>query len=317
MGSDAHTPLIMERNTQPRLPRTVWIYWHQGWKDVPRIVNSCRKSWEVRNSHWDVRCISSESLNELIELPSFYSRIQGLTLASFSDIVRLRLLEKNGGVWADATSWCARSLDDWIDDATVQSGFFAYAKPAKTRPMASWFLASEPNNLLVSKLRLAVDRLWSEYVYGMGEAALIKLFSEDVKDWRNLLQPQQNHRSLTTLFNKLGLSLRRLPQDVGKNLTDHPSSAYYFWLHQTFRALLKIDPEFERSWANTPEIGAANALAIQRAGFGSPISEEVQDHINAVRSSVYKLDRRGTLDEDLSHTVLGYLFSTIEKTRST
>ena len=45
--------------------------------------------------------------------------------AAESDLLRLYLLNKYGGVWVDSTNLCRRPLDDWLPSAARQ-GFFAF-----------------------------------------------------------------------------------------------------------------------------------------------------------------------------------------------
>ena len=68
------------------------------------------------------------------------------------------MLRQHGDYWADATSFCLRPLDDWLDAAYV-AGFFAFRNPAKDRTMANWFIASEPDNVLLVALHQALLEL--------------------------------------------------------------------------------------------------------------------------------------------------------------
>ena len=68
------------------------------------------------------------------------------------------MLRQHGGVWADATSFCLRPLDDWLN-AAYAAGFFAFRNPAKDRMMANWFIASEPDNALFVALHQALLEL--------------------------------------------------------------------------------------------------------------------------------------------------------------
>ena len=33
------------------VPKTVWLYWEQGWDAAPELVRQCRRSWELRHQH--------------------------------------------------------------------------------------------------------------------------------------------------------------------------------------------------------------------------------------------------------------------------
>lgn len=141
-------------------PRQLWIYWHQGWEAAPLLVRKCADSWIVRNPAWQVNLLTAKIVEDMRIIPRFYFE-QNLTLPSFSDVLRVHLLSRFGGVWTDATVWCVRPLDEWLD-AVLARGFFAYAKPAADRPISSFFLAATPNHVIVERLKGAMDRFWRE-----------------------------------------------------------------------------------------------------------------------------------------------------------
>ena len=83
-----------------------------------------------------------------------------ITAASYSDITRIMLLKEYGGVWADASVFCNRPLDDWLQECSGE-GFFAFDRPGPDRPLASWFLASEENHCVVERWCAKTLAYWS------------------------------------------------------------------------------------------------------------------------------------------------------------
>jgi mannosyltransferase OCH1-like enzyme len=159
-----HDQLFKLRSNQPSantVPRTLWLYWHQGWDSAPLLARRCLESWRQRNHRWKIMPLSKETLGTSIRLPSLYNLIQNISLTALSDIIRIHLLTQHGGVWADATTWCVRPLDEWLDLATSKTGFFAYANPAPDRPFSSWFLAATPGHTVAKRLAEATDNFWT------------------------------------------------------------------------------------------------------------------------------------------------------------
>mmetsp|Transcript_104875 Transcript_104875/g.338231 ORF Transcript_104875/g.338231 Transcript_104875/m.338231 type:complete len:440 (+) Transcript_104875:212-1531(+) len=77
-----------------------------------------------------------------------------------SDLLRLALLYRHGGCWADSTMLCRRPLDDWLPQATEASGCFAFAPEdlAENVPVVSSFLAAEQGHVVVKQwLRRVID----------------------------------------------------------------------------------------------------------------------------------------------------------------
>lgn len=141
------------------IPKVVWIFWAQGFDRAPDIVKASLASWHKQNPDWEIRELDLSTVGEYAMLPD-YANPSGMSLATFADILRIHLLELHGGVWVDATVFCSKPLQHWLPPL-MQSGFFAFTNPARGRPIASWFIAAEPNNPIVVTWRALLDRYWS------------------------------------------------------------------------------------------------------------------------------------------------------------
>ena len=130
---------------QNQTPRYLWLFWAQGAKHAPIVVKHCIKRWKALNPGWKVVLLDNSNVGKFIKIHKLCSEPTHLQMAHQSDLIRLQLLHRYGGVWADATTYCRAPLDDWIDDA-CQSGFFAFHQPAPDRVMSNWFLASHKGN---------------------------------------------------------------------------------------------------------------------------------------------------------------------------
>jgi len=134
------------------IPKKIWIYWEQEWDKAPELVKLCLDSWVAHNPDWEVIQLGEKNLSKYITIDV---PLQGreITRTGYSNIVRLTLLEKYGGVWVDATTFCTAPLDSWLP-YLMQTGFFVFHKPKTT--VASWFIAAEQNHELIC--------CWKEYV---------------------------------------------------------------------------------------------------------------------------------------------------------
>ena len=140
--------------------KIVWCCWLQGRYQAPWLVERCLSSWEARNRDWEVRCLDREALASYIDFPDLTAK--EITPAATSDIARILLLRRYGGVWADATAFCNRPLDEWLG-AQITTGFFAFDQPGGGRMLSSWFLASEPENLIVDRWCDATIAYWAAH----------------------------------------------------------------------------------------------------------------------------------------------------------
>jgi hypothetical protein len=132
-----------------KIPNIIWIYWNGPIDEAPPFVQYAIKSWSAKNINWKIHVLSDETLAEFIEPPTAdHMRM----VQAKSDVIRLSLLNRYGGVWVDATCSCVLPLDHWLLPL-MQSGFFAFPDTYPGRIIQSWFLASEPRNYLIEKWR--------------------------------------------------------------------------------------------------------------------------------------------------------------------
>ena len=144
------------------IPRTLWMLWLQGWDKAPEIVRACAQTWRHHNPGWDIKFLSREDLSDLFPPASpNHMRVNdpGIPPEFLADLVRMELLTQYGGVWADATTYCLRPLDEWID-AAAASGFFAFDKPGPGRMLSNWFLVSPADGYVIRKWRSLAEAYW-------------------------------------------------------------------------------------------------------------------------------------------------------------
>ncbi len=144
------------------LPKVIWTLWLQGWDRAPDIVRTCRKSWETHNPDWTIRALSGAELSQYLDASLLSALVAGKDLPpeAFSDLVRILLLERYGGIWIDGTVYCLRALDTWLP-GLLGSGFFAFSRPTPDRLVASWFLAASKGNYTVQEWRRRAVAYWS------------------------------------------------------------------------------------------------------------------------------------------------------------
>ncbi len=135
------------------LPKIIWLFWHSGLKDAPEVVRRSLTTWQHFNPDHEVRFLDLAEAEAVlgIDLQALFEKLTvDLGWAGKSDLIRLMLLAKFGGVWADATTFCLKPLSEWLHDEIYTNGFFCFRWESKVsdRDMISWFLASIPGHPL-------------------------------------------------------------------------------------------------------------------------------------------------------------------------
>lgn len=97
----------------------VWMLWWQGIDNAPDIVKLCVHSVEAHKGNRPLILLDENNYEEYVCLPSHYKDLYTdgkISRTQFSDILRLNLLYKWGGVWLDATYLLTSDLDAAISD---------------------------------------------------------------------------------------------------------------------------------------------------------------------------------------------------------
>jgi hypothetical protein len=150
-------------SVSPLLPKIVWTFWAQGWDLAPEIVRASTTTWSRQNPDWQIRRLNWKNVPGLFAPTSPYARLINLDLdpCILSEFVRLELLARFGGVWADATTYCLVPLDGWLQSA-VPKGFFAFDRPGPDRMLSSWFLAADKASPTILLWRTLAEQYWAQ-----------------------------------------------------------------------------------------------------------------------------------------------------------
>lgn len=143
------------------IPRLIWCLWFQGWDDAPPLVKACGASWRQCNPDWRIVYVSQANLGAFCDIAADEIYRKGLPSAALSDVIRTDLLHRYGGIWVDATTYCLRPLNGWINQAVV-AGFFAFDQPGPDRMLSTWFLASQFKSYIVDALFQRIRLYWTD-----------------------------------------------------------------------------------------------------------------------------------------------------------
>lgn len=155
---------------EPPHPIPIWMCWFQGFESAPPIVRACRRSFErAMPKDTYLRCVSLDDVRQLCNIPdSIWDKYERGVIpnAHLSDIVRLELLIKYGGVWADATVFRSplegnNSLPSYM----TREHLFMYANAMSANSAivtSSWFIYATPQHPLLMLTRDLIYNYWSK-----------------------------------------------------------------------------------------------------------------------------------------------------------
>jgi hypothetical protein len=241
------------------LPKIIWFLWLQGLAGAPLVVRKCYHSWVKHNPDWQIIFLDKDHITDHIDL-----RQDDKTQQAFSDILRINLLAKYGGVWVDATCYCNQSLDQWLP-GYMGIGFFAFDRPGPDRKISSWFIAAKTDNYLIRSYKDRVNAYWNEN-------PRLTFFESSkwffLKKYLQRMGPQ-------IWFSHIVLKVLRV----------YP----YFWFHYLFENIYLKDSEFRQAWDGAAKFSADIPHRLQTIGLFSQLTEEVKLEIDQIAAPVYKL----------------------------
>ncbi len=268
------------------LPNQLWTVWLQGEANAPAVVQACLASWRRLQPSWEFVVLDRTTLPDFCDFN--VDRYAHLDAASLSDLVRVDLLARHGGVWVDSTLLPRFPLESWLAER-MTSGFFAFANPGRDRLLANWFLAAAPLNPLVVHLRSSLLRYF-DFPFVAGS----------------------RKRVLRSLMGWILPHSRALPQlcvtDAARRLLRvHP----YFAFHYLFARDLATNDASSAIWDKTPRVLADMPHLAQHLGLDRALTPVVQHSIDASPAPLFKLDWRYSIAPQPhgAHTVLSYLLA--------
>src|SRR5699024_296166 len=106
--------------------KRVWVCWFQGLDDAPEIVKLCIDSIKENFKGYEVIILTEKCIREYVTFPEVIERRleKGqITLTHLSDLLRVELLVKYGGIWIDST---VLITDNNISSEIVDSDLFMF-----------------------------------------------------------------------------------------------------------------------------------------------------------------------------------------------
>lgn len=138
--------------------KIIWICWLQGENNAPDIVKACIKSVRKQMSESEIVLLTNDNLKQYISFPDyiFEKKEKGyIANAQFSDLIRLNLLSRYGGIWIDATVYLTKPLSKQITDTS----FFAYHSNIHLKNN-NWLLQASSNNFLINNMQNLLLEYW-------------------------------------------------------------------------------------------------------------------------------------------------------------
>ncbi len=113
-----YSQAVINEKTCPRVsPKKYQIYfcWLQGEENLPPIVRCCYNSLKQNAGRYKIVFIDEKNFSNYVDIaPHIMDKFRAgkISPAHFSDVVRINLLERHGGLWLDSTILVTEPLEN-------------------------------------------------------------------------------------------------------------------------------------------------------------------------------------------------------------
>lgn len=236
-------PLIKTGTTDTQ---TIWVCWLQGENSMSEIPKLCLESIRKKSCGRRVEVITLSNFQRFVEISPVviekYNR--GLIKnCHFADILRVSLLAQKGGLWMDATMYCARTIDDhFLSDTFYSVRIKEFGNFVSRCRWAVYCLRATPG----TRLFRMIERLFEEYVgsedyfidYFLFDQFIDMIYNQDPDIKEMIDNVEENNPDIFSL-------LRKLPQKFNvsewNSLVDSTSLFKLSWKEYSSAQLGQMD----------------------------------------------------------------------------
>lgn len=147
------------------LPDTIFTYWDKGIDNAPELVRNCRRLLLRNNPDSRIVELDDGNMAEYADIPAFIMDRYAagrITNPFFSDILRVLLLQKHGGMWLDATCFCPEPVWPRLSEL-ARNGLFLFRYPNDRLLSSNWCIAAAKGNRVMALMAGALAAYWQEY----------------------------------------------------------------------------------------------------------------------------------------------------------
>ena len=206
----------------------IWICWFQGIENAPELVKACYNSVLKNYKDKEIIVLTEENYKKYVDMPEHIIKKweKGyITFAHFSDILRIELLSKYGGLWLDSTIFTTKR-SELVFNENIELFVFKQVDLDRKNSLAvvasNWLIYANKNNNIINLTKKLLYYYWKDYNYAINYNIFhifFKLATEVYKDeWKNV--PTFNNISPHILQFELNDDFQEIRFNEIKNMSD-------------------------------------------------------------------------------------------------
>jgi hypothetical protein len=127
------------------VPKIIWTYWDND--EIPEFIKLCLNNWKKVCSDYEINILHKSNVDKYINIPNNFYKIPSYRQ---SDIARLLLLQKYGGIWIDASTILFVSPDKFISKNNITLFLTPGSNNKDIIVYENWFISAPKNNLIIN-----------------------------------------------------------------------------------------------------------------------------------------------------------------------
>ena len=147
----------------------IWICWFQGIENAPELVKACYNSVLKNYKDKQIIVLTEENYKQYVDIPEYILKKweKGyITFAHFSDILRIELLSKYGGLWLDSTIFTTKR-SELVFNENIELFVYKQVDLDRKNPLSivasSWLMYSNKNNNIINLTKKLLYQYWKDY----------------------------------------------------------------------------------------------------------------------------------------------------------
>lgn len=235
-------------------------------------------SWKVLNPDFEVVLLDDSNLRDYFGSDGEIENWRKFPLQKQSDVLRLSLLHRHGGYWADATLFCATPLSDWLDTAPQSGVVLIRTKKRKNRFLQSFFIGSVPQSHALFAWLIELTRILSNAP---------SMTKGTQKRWKRRFPILWSNSLMTSIWSLLPIVKK----------TGYP----YLVPHYIANRLIFFNPRFRKAFLHSEHYLAGEALHLSTLENGSDV---FRNQLNDNCFPIWKLSWRTFVTPDYWTSVI-------------
>lgn len=197
------------REASEIVSKKVWFCWLQGLDSAPEMVKACYDSVCRFMDGYEVVVIDTNNYREYVELPGYVEekwKERVIPSALFSDILRLELLIRYGGVWIDSTVLMTDPgllmKHEWLDGILNADLFFFLYRDREKRfsGIGNWFISARPGHWALKAVRDVLYAYWRDYNCVMDYYIFHRVFGWIAKRFPEVVEGMPKRWAVPSLY---------------------------------------------------------------------------------------------------------------------